>query len=143
MRSERGGAAAQLLGGCLLLLILTGGLGLAEVSRAVLVRTRAALALEAALEGASAVPAAHREATFRRILARNLEGSPHRGELRLLRPGEQDPVSGEPLRHPALLGDVRMEHRLAYLARWLPELELALSRIVPVTERNRTPAGRT
>lgn len=143
VRCERGGAAAQLLGGCLLLLLLTGGLGLAEISRASLVRTRAALALEAALEGAATAPAARREAVFRQILARNLDGSPHRGELRLLRAGEPDPTSGERLRGPALLGELRMEHRLAYLSRWLPGLELIQRRILPLSERNRPGAGRT
>lgn len=143
IRCERGGAATQLLGGCLLLLLLTGGLGLAEIGRASLVRTRAALALEAALEGAATAPAARRQAVFQQILARNLGGHPHRGELRLLRTGEPDPVSGERLRGPALLGELRMEHRLAYLARWLPGLETVQARILPLSERNRVSGGRT
>lgn len=129
-RGQQGGAAVYLLGGALMILLLVGSLGLAESSRASVVKTRAARALTAALRSAAQHDLRDREAverTFRQILAANLGDQPHTAQLVILPAGGTDPFSGQELRRPAISAQLEIPHRLEYLGRWLPELRLRLA----------------
>ncbi|HYG56717.1 MAG TPA: hypothetical protein VD902_01425 [Symbiobacteriaceae bacterium] len=125
MRRSEGGAAPHVLGAALMLLLLVGGLGLAESARAQAVRTAAMRALTAAVQSAARAEPAAAARTFQEVLRANLGDTPHRAWVT---------VSGT-----AVTGHIRLEHRMAYLARWLPPFQWELVRTEPFVKRNGRP----
>lgn len=112
---SRGGAAVQLLGAVLFLLLLVGGLGLTEMRRALAVRTEAKRALLAALQSASASPTPAE--TFDWYLAQNLRDQPYDARLERMAPGEADPLTGAPLGRPLLTGELSLPYQIDWLGR--------------------------
>ncbi len=143
LRSERGGIAIHMLGVSLLLLLLVGGMGLAETARAMAVKAAATRSLAAALQSAARHPdPADRKAVerlFRQTLKANLGGLPHTAELRIVPAGGRDPVTDRRLDRPVLVAHLTLEHRLAYLGRWLPAIRLEVAQTAPGRRRNGTP----
>jgi hypothetical protein len=128
--AEGGGAAPYLLGACLLLLLLTAGLGLAEAARAAACKTWLLRATVAATEGAAALAAtdaaeAHR--IFHRLLQENMAGlvavtgaPPYEAALHLRPAVTDDPPSARGQPAPTAVGEVRLRLPLLYLAHLLP-----------------------
>lgn len=114
-RRDRGGIAVQLLGAALFLLLLVGGLGLAESRRALATRAQAQRALRAALQSASASPTPTE--TFDWYLEQNLPGESFQASLRRRAPGEADPLTGAPLSRPLLTGELALPYQFSWLGR--------------------------
>lgn len=144
MRSEAGGAAVQVLGVSLVLLLLVIGLGLADAVRAATLRTQAARALAAATESAarSADLRDRRsvEETFRRVLAANLGKGPRSASITVLLAGDRDPVSGQVLDRPVLSAHLELAYRAQYLGRWLPPTTLSISHTALIARARRKTA---
>lgn len=114
-RPTRGGAAIQLLGATLFLLLLVGALGLTESRRALAIRTEAQAALRAALRSAAASPAPAE--SFDWYLTQNLGDQPFTARLSRLGPGEPDPLTGAPLERPLLTGELWAPYQVNWLGR--------------------------
>jgi hypothetical protein len=114
-RWARGGIAIQLLGALLFVLLLVGGVGLLESRRALAARAEAQKALQAALQ--SAVTSPTPATTFEWYLAQNLRGQPFQASLERRATGEPDPLTGAPLPHPLLTGQLRLPYQFTWLGR--------------------------
>jgi hypothetical protein len=124
---DAGGVAVQILGTALLVLLLTGGLGLAEAARASAARTAALRSLAAAVQSAAgAATEAEARAVFSQVLAANLGRDPYQADLHPLAAGAPDPATGRPVPRAALSGRLRFTYRLQYLGRLLPPLPVDL-----------------
>ncbi|HWI63698.1 MAG TPA: hypothetical protein VNT75_17830 [Symbiobacteriaceae bacterium] len=125
-RREAGGVGVLVLGVVLMLLLLVGGLGLVEMSRAKVVRSHATVALTAAVQSASRAPVGEQQALFMSVLRENLQGeTDYRAELRT-GPGE-------------VTGRLELAYRLAYIGRWAPPIPLVVTHSEPVLKRKPRP----
>lgn len=122
---QQGGIAIQVLGVALLLLLIVGGLGLADAARAKALRTSAMRSLTAAVQSAARAPVADRQATFDRVLRANMAGAPYRAELHL------DPLSAT--------GRLWIEFKLEYIGRWLRPIQLEMEHTEPLLKRKPRP----
>lgn len=139
MRRQEGAAAPHILGLALLLLLLVGGLGLAEQVRAAAARTAGARALAAAVQSAARVEGgdlAGINRTFRQVLGANLPGVELKAAVVPLPAGALDPATGERVTRLSLSGRLRLEYRPEFLGRWLPPFAYELYHTEPVWNRN-------
>lgn len=141
-RGQAGGAAIQVLGAALLVLLLVGGLGLAESVRAATVKAQATRALAAATDSAARLDPRDRraaEALFYRVLAANLGGAPYLASVTLLPDGGRDPVTGQALDRPLVSGRLELQYRPEYIGRWLPPVPVRLSYTALAARRKTAP----